>query len=150
MHQLYPPVPDCWSCQNSCLCLCSLQVGLLHSLLYGCPIYCLSTPQKVQNSAAKLVFKAHKHDHKPPLLQVLHWLPVQARIDYKLTTICHAVSPTVLQSNGICSYSDMSHLVLPCFQNTALTSHYIPLFYSYVCIPVLVWCMRNLYNIMTI
>ena len=24
-----------------------------------------------------------------PLLQALHWLPVQARIDYKLSTLCH-------------------------------------------------------------
>ena len=40
-------------------------------------------------SASKLVFKARKHDHVQPLLQALHWLPVQARIDYKLSTICH-------------------------------------------------------------
>ena len=47
----------------------------------------LTRLQKVQNSAAKLVFKARNRDHVrfPP--QAPHWLPVQARIDYKLSTI---------------------------------------------------------------
>ena len=37
-----------------------------------------SRPQKVQNSAAKLVFKTRKRGHVQPL----HWLQVQARIEY--------------------------------------------------------------------
>ena len=45
---------------------------------------------KVQNSAARLVFKAHKRDHVSLLLRTLHWLPVQARIEYKLSTLCHS------------------------------------------------------------
>ena len=50
-----------------------------NSLLSGCPLYLLSRLQKVQNSA-KLVFKARKRDHVQPLLQALHWLPVQATV----------------------------------------------------------------------
>ena len=60
-----------------------------NSLLSGCPLYPLSRLHKVQNSAAKLVFKVCKHDHVQPLLQAPHWLLVQARTDYKLSTICH-------------------------------------------------------------
>ena len=45
---------------------------------------------KVQNSATKLVFKAHKRDYVQSLLQALHWLLAQARIDYKLSTACHS------------------------------------------------------------
>ena len=37
----------------------------------------------------KLVFKAPRRDYVQPLLQALHWLPVQARIDNRLSTICH-------------------------------------------------------------
>ena len=46
--------------------------------------------QKVQNSAARLVLKARKRDHVTPLLRDLHWLPIQARIEYKLSTFCHS------------------------------------------------------------
>ena len=44
--------------------------------------------QKVQNSAARLVLKAHKRDVSP-LLRTLHWLAIQARIEYKLSTLFH-------------------------------------------------------------
>ena len=30
-----------------------------------------------------------RRDDVQPLLQALHWLPVQARVDYKLSTVCH-------------------------------------------------------------
>ena len=45
--------------------------------------------QKAQNSAARLVFRAKKLDHITLLLHSLHWLPVQARIEYKLSVLCH-------------------------------------------------------------
>ena len=61
-----------------------------NSLLSGCPKHLLETLQKVQNSAARLVLKAHKLDHVSPLLRTLHWLPIQARIEYKLSTACHS------------------------------------------------------------
>ena len=64
-----------------------------NSLLTGCPFYLHSQLQKVQKSAAKLVFKTGKRDHVQPLSQTLHWFPVQARIDYKLWTACHNVFP---------------------------------------------------------
>ena len=45
--------------------------------------------RKVQNSAARLVFKALKHEHIKPLLQKLHWLPAVSRIQYKVATLCY-------------------------------------------------------------
>ena len=59
------------------------------ALLSGCPEYILDKFQKVQNSAARLIFKARKRDHVVPLLKSLHWLPVRSRIDYKLSVLCH-------------------------------------------------------------
>ena len=63
-------------------------ISCIH-LLSGCPLHPPSWLPKVQNSAAKLVFKVWKHDHVQPPLQALHWLLVQTRTDYKLSTICH-------------------------------------------------------------
>ena len=61
-----------------------------NSLFSGCPQSQLDKLQKVQNSAAKLVSRSRKHDHVTPILKSLHWLPVQARIDYKLASLCHS------------------------------------------------------------
>ena len=60
-----------------------------NSLLSGCPLYILRRLQKVQNSAAELVLISRRRDHVQPLLQALHWLPVHARVGYKLSTVCH-------------------------------------------------------------
>ena len=72
--------------------VCALVLSRLdyaNSLLAGCPKQTLNRLQKAQNSAARLVLRAKKRDHITPLLRTLHWLPIQARIDYKLSTICH-------------------------------------------------------------
>ncbi|WP_419629831.1 hypothetical protein, partial [Thiolapillus sp.] len=60
-----------------------------NSLLSSCPNQLLNKLQKVQNSAARLVFKARKQEHIKPLLQKLHWLPVHSRIQYKISTLCY-------------------------------------------------------------
>ena len=57
-------------------------------LLAGSPLYLINKLQKVQNSAARLVLKASKRNHATPLLKTLHWLPIQSRINYKLSTLC--------------------------------------------------------------
>ena len=61
-----------------------------NSLLSRCPKHLLEKLQKVQNSAARLVLKANKRDHVSPLLRTLHWLPIQACIECKLSTLCHS------------------------------------------------------------
>ena len=55
-------------------------------LLSGCPKDLLEKLQKVQNSAARLDFKAQKQGHVSPLLRTLQWLPIVACIEYKLST----------------------------------------------------------------
>lgn len=55
-----------------------------NSLLAGVNNEKINKLQRIQNSAAKLVLKKRKHDHVTPLLKELHWLPVKARITYKL------------------------------------------------------------------
>ena len=44
----------------------------------------ISRLQLVQNAAARLLTKTHKHEHISPVLASLHWLPVQYRIHFKI------------------------------------------------------------------
>ena len=61
------------------------------SLFYGSPMYMLERLQKVQNSAARLIFQCRKQNHISPLLMSLHWLTINARIECKLSVICHSL-----------------------------------------------------------
>ena len=55
-----------------------------NSLYYGCPAYLIERLQRVQNAAARVIMKARKFDHITPILQQLHWLPVDHRVRYKI------------------------------------------------------------------
>jgi hypothetical protein len=58
-----------------------------NSVLYGLPKKQLHRIQLVQNAAARVVMKLRKHDHITGVLKELHWLPVEARLEYKLNSI---------------------------------------------------------------
>ena len=61
------------------------------SLLYGLPSSSLKKLQKVQNMAAKILTLRRKYEHITPILQELHWLPVEHRITYKILLTIHCV-----------------------------------------------------------
>ena len=96
-----------------------------NSLFNGSPMYMLERLQKVQNSAARQIFKCRKQHHISHLLMSLHWLPINARIKYKLSVICHSLflglSPTYLsdllfvytQKRNLRSSSDNGILCIP-------------------------------------
>ena len=58
-----------------------------NSTLSGLPSVSLNRLQKVQNHAARLILRKRKTDHVSPLLKELHWLPVEARIKYKMCVL---------------------------------------------------------------
>ena len=60
-----------------------------NGLLYGLPDKSLRNLQLVQNSAARLIAKASRRTHITPILQDLHWLPVESRIRYKILTLTY-------------------------------------------------------------
>ena len=59
----------------------------MNSTLSGLPSVSLNRLQKVQNHAARLILRKRKTDHVSPLLKELHWLPVEARIKYKMCVL---------------------------------------------------------------
>ena len=66
-------------------------IMLMHNLhMHYAIMYMLERLQKVQNSAARLIFQCRKQNHTSPLLMSLHWLPINAHIEYKLSVICHS------------------------------------------------------------
>jgi hypothetical protein len=71
-----------------------------NSLLYGIPKCLTDKLQKIQNNAARIITRTAKHDHIKPVLESLHWLPVRARIIYKIllfTFKCiHGTAPAYL------------------------------------------------------
>ncbi|KAK7108062.1 hypothetical protein V1264_015864 [Littorina saxatilis] len=74
--------------------VCSLvlsKIDYCNSLLAGLPKYLLDRLQRIQNNAARLVFKSSKYEHATPLLHSLHWLPITKRIEYKLSSLSFAV-----------------------------------------------------------
>ena len=53
---------------------------------------------KVQNHAARLVYRRSKFEHVTPLLRSLHWLPVHMRIDYTISSLCFKVLDSTVPS----------------------------------------------------
>ena len=77
------------ACEHACRAIALSRLDYANSLLYGASDSQIQRLQRVQNRAAKLIFKARKRDHVTPLLQQLHWLPVQQRILFKILTITY-------------------------------------------------------------
>ena len=59
-----------------------------NALPFGSPKHLLDRLQKVQNNAARLIYRSSKFHHVTPLLHTLHWLPIEKRIDFKLASLC--------------------------------------------------------------
>ena len=57
--------------------------------LKNLPKYQIKNLQKLQNHAARVIFRKSVREHAMPLLMDLHWLPVTARIDYKIALIIY-------------------------------------------------------------
>ncbi|KAK7094350.1 hypothetical protein V1264_005925 [Littorina saxatilis] len=81
-----------------------------NSLLAGLPSSSISRLQRIQNSSARLVLRKKKRDHITPLLNQLHWLPVPARITYKINTLTykclHGLAPAYLSDSlSLCPFT---------------------------------------------
>ena len=66
------------------------RVDYCNSLLAGLPNCHLHRIQLVLNAAARLLYRGQKRDHITPLLRdKLHWLPIAARIQFKICLLTY-------------------------------------------------------------
>ena len=79
------------------------------TVLCGLPQCLLYKLQKVQNTAADMIFKAPRTDYITPILHKLHWFLVCDKTEYKISTLCHT-SLTVLSPQYL---SDIITLYAP-------------------------------------
>ena len=78
-----------------------------NSLLFGITEEKLTKLQRIQNTAARIVLRQPKRTGATSLLRTLHWLPVKARIEYKVATLCFHT----LHTDSFPPY--LSELILP-------------------------------------
>ena len=71
-----------------------------NGLLYGVNKKHIKKLQPIQNSAARLISKIPRRTHITPILRKLHWLPIEARVHFKVLVICfkclHGIGPQYL------------------------------------------------------
>ena len=60
-----------------------------NSVLHGTTISNINKIQRVINTLARVVTGTGKRDHITPVLEKLHWLPVQSRITFKVALITY-------------------------------------------------------------
>ena len=76
-------------------------IDYCNAVLHGSPSYTIKKLQHVQNNAARIVLHAPRRSHASPLLRMLHWLPVQQKIEYKVALlnfiVCNTSTPAYLR-----------------------------------------------------
>ena len=80
-----------------------------NSLLMGTPNSVIQPMQKVQNTAARLILRAPRHQNCTLLLQQLHWLPVSERIKNKTACMCY----NAITGSAPSYLSELLHLYSP-------------------------------------
>ena len=74
--------------------LTSSRLDYANSVLYGSPKYSIKTLQRVQNTLARVVLQSDRSIPSTSLLQQLHWLPIDKRINFKLATLIFKAQTT--------------------------------------------------------
>ena len=63
-----------------------------NAILSGCPDVTIELLQKVQNTAARFILNKKSRDSATQCLKLLHWLPIQYRIYYKVATLVFKIT----------------------------------------------------------
>ena len=106
---------DVPTCERLIHAFISSRLDYCNAVLFGLPKKQLDKLQRIQNAAARLLTMTRRRDHITPILMLLHWLPIEYRIQYKIALIVfkciHGMAPAYL-----------SELLLPYVQTRNLRS----------------------------
>jgi len=92
--------------ENGCICVGEFAIiDYANSLLYTSSVNMLKL-QRVQKSLARVVTYTKRVEHIHPVLHQLHWLPINYRINYKVTTLAYKVRSTGSPAYLLPSVSD--------------------------------------------
>ena len=123
-----------WLYKNTCLPLSSLGLIIVTRSSQAALNFFLKN-YKRSKTQLQDVLKAHKRDHVSPLLRTLHWLPIQACIEFKLSTLSHSffsdTAPVYLSdflrvyspTRQLCSLSDSRTLRIPHIKTKTFGHH---------------------------
>jgi hypothetical protein len=102
------------------------KIDYSNALLSGCRSKDIARLQKLQNRAARIIFQVPRRHPSSPLLNSLHWLPVDKRIDFKVLLCIYkalnGLAPDYLSNclttyipsrEGLRSANDLTRLVIP-------------------------------------
>ena len=76
-----------------CNCVIS-RLDYCNSIYYGLPNFKLRKLQNIKNRAARLIKGVGRRDRITPVLIELHWLPIKARIKFKICVLTHQAITT--------------------------------------------------------
>ena len=80
---------DTDACATAINSLVTSRLDYNSALLFGVSEKSLRRLQIMQNQAARILAKVDCHEHITPVLVSLHWLPIRARIDYKILVLVY-------------------------------------------------------------
>ena len=90
------------ACQTLVHAHITSRLDYCNSLLTGSSQEKRKRLQRVQNAAARLMGNTNMYDHITPILKDLHWLPVQARVHYKMLLFVYKTLKCSNQPEYLC------------------------------------------------
>jgi hypothetical protein len=107
-------------CENAIACnSVDKRLDYCNSILAGISAHNIARLQRVQNYADRVVCRAGRHNSASVLLQRLHWLPIEQRIQFKVALLCVIWCATTHERYDIC-IPPTATLVIPTKNNSAL------------------------------
>ena len=74
-----------------CLSFKSTRLDYSNALLFGVSKHQMQQLQRIQNMAARIVTQSKKYEHITPVLQTMHWLPIQVRMSHVSLLTCRRI-----------------------------------------------------------